>query len=404
MSSQRLSAPPASPLLRTESLQQTLQALVHIDSVNPDYGGPEGGEARVQAWLKSFLERRGLKPRFLDALPGRPNLTVTLPGEDPSRVVLFETHVDLVSARGMSVEPFGAEIREGRLWGRGSTDAKGQVTAMLHAFASIVESGMKPPVTLQLVFAVDEESGFGGVNALVKAYQAGREPRPAAAVIGEPTDLAVVIAHKGTQRWWVEVAGKSAHSAKPHLGVNAIRRAAALIEKIEGPYQQALKRRSHPLLGFPTVNVSKIEGGTQVNLVPSHARILLDRRTLPGESRESVLAEFETMFNELRAADEHFSARHDPPLLVDPFLETSPEEPIAKAACEISARVGRGGDPLGVPYGTDGSKLSEIGIPTIVVGPGSIDQAHTADEFIDLAELTAGAAYYHELMMAGPGE
>lgn len=354
-------------------------------------------------WVRAFLERLGLKPRLLDALPGRPNLTVRVEGEDDARTFLFETHVDTVSIRGMTIDPLGAEIRDGRLWGRGSTDAKGQVTAMLHALAAVVESGQKPPVSIQLVLAVDEESGFGGVNALASAYNKGTEPRPCAAIIGEPTELAVVIAHKGTHRWWIELSGRSAHSSKPHLGINAIRRAASLIEKIEGPYQDSLKQRSHPLLGSPTVNVSKIEGGTQVNFVPDRARILLDRRTLPGETRESVKAEFERMFAELKAADPQFNARHEDPLLIDPSLETSPDEPVVKRACELSMRFGRTAEPIGVPYGTDGSKLSEIGIPTLIIGPGNIDQAHTADEWIELAELQAGASYFHELMMTGPG-
>lgn len=385
-----------------EALARTLQSLVQINSVNPDYGGPEGGEARVIAWASEFIVGLGLEPKIWDALPGRPNLSVTLPGEDASRTFLFETHVDTVSIQNMSIDPLGGEIRAGKLWARGSTDAKGQVTAMLHALAETT-SGCKPPVTIEFVLAVDEESGFGGVNALVNRFKT-RGVNPCCAVVGEPTELAVVIAHKGTKRWWIEIEGRAAHSAKPHLGVNSILRAAALVQRIEGDYARGLARRSHPLLGTPTVNVSKIEGGTQVNLVPALTRLLIDRRMLPGETGASVEAEFEAVFRDLEKSDPQFRARQCKPLLVDPTLETSPDDPLVKTACGISARFGRGAQPIGVPYGTDGSKLSEIGIPTIVVGPGSIDQAHTADEWIDLDELAAGAAYYHELMMAGPGE
>lgn len=370
--------------------------------MNPAYGGPEGGEAKVIRQASEFLASHGIASATWDAGPGRPNLAAMLPGSDSSRTLAFITHVDTVSISGMSIDPLGAVVKDGRLWGRGSTDAKGQVTSMLHAFAALAAESAPPPVNIELMLTVDEESGFTGVHAVVERLkEQGR--RLDGAVIGEPTDLTVVVAHKGTQRWWIEIEGRAAHSAKPHLGINAIDHAAALVRRIQGPYARSIENRSHPLLGKPTINVSVIEGGTQVNLVPPRAKILLDRRTLPGETRASVEAEFEAIFDEIRCEIPEFRARQLDPLLVDPSLETDPQHALARTACAISAQFGRPSSPLGVPYGTDGSKLSEIGIPTIVAGPGSIDQAHTADEWIEIAELEAGARYYHALMRAGLG-
>jgi acetylornithine deacetylase len=295
----------------------------------------------------------------------------------------------------MTNDPLGGQIREGRLWGRGATDAKGQAAALLHALAAVCASPTPPPYNIQLIFTIDEEVGFTGVRNLIE-----RGFRVDAAVIGEPTELSVVVAHKGTRRWWIELGGRSAHSARPELGVNAIHQAARLVARIQEHYAGELARRSHPLLGSPTVNVSKIEGGTQVNLVPDSARILLDRRMLPGETSAGVEEEVQTLIRSLADQYPNFNARQIEPYMVDPPLETDPAHAIVRRACTLSGRFGRGEEPIGVPYGTDGSKLSEIGIPTIVVGPGSIAQAHTADEFIELDELHAGARYYFDLMQS----
>lgn len=384
--------------LSVGSLTRTLGDLVRINSVNPAHGGPEGGEARVIDYLEGVLRELGIPTERWDAKPGRPNLSAVLPGRDPSRTILYNSHVDTVSVEGMTIDPFDGGVREGRLHGRGSTDAKGQVTALLHAFAAAARSPEAPPTSLRLVFTVDEEAGFGGIQSLVD-----RGIEAEAAVVGEPTELKIVVAHKGTQRWHVELEGRAAHSAKPHLGVNAIHHAAILIRKISEDYARDIARNVHPLLGPPTVNVSVISGGTQVNLVPARARILLDRRTVPGETRAAVEAEFEAIFAAIRAERPEFSARQEPPLMVHPPLETDPAHPIVKAASAITSAMGNPGEPEGVPYGTDGSNISEAGVPTIIVGPGTIDQAHTADEFIRIADLEAGARFYHRLMMTGPG-
>lgn len=386
-----------SPWLEIGRLSATLGDLVRINSVNPAHGGPEGGEARVIDHLEAMLRRLGVRTERWDASPGRPDLSALLPGRDTSRTILYNTHVDTVSIADMSIDPLGGGVSDGRLHGRGSTDAKGQATALLHAFAAAATSTQPPPTNLRLVFTADEEAGFRGVQSLVD-----RGVDAEAAVVGEPTELRIVVAHKGTQRWWIEVEGRAAHSAKPHLGVNSIHHASLLIRKISEEYARSLSTKVHPLLGAPTVNVSVIHGGTQVNLVPARTRIQIDRRTLPGESRAAVEAEFEALFSEIRREVPGFSVRMEAPDMVHPPLETDPAHPMVKAASDITTAMGNPGEPEGVPYGTDGSNISEAGVPTIIVGPGSIDQAHTADEFIRLADLEAGALFYYRLMMSGP--
>lgn len=391
-------------LLSADALAASLASLVKINSVNPAHGGPPGGEAEAIVWAQEFLRGYGLEAKLEEAFPGRPNLIARLPGRDATRTFVFETHVDTVSIENMEIDPFGAEVRQGRLWGRGSTDAKAQATAMLHAIASLAREGVVPEVNVELVLAVDEESGFGGVKSWVAGLE-NRDPqagRIVAAVVGEPTGLEVVIAHKGSVRWWIALAGRAAHSSTPHRGVNAIRHASALVELIEGEYAESLAERSHEFLGFPTINVSVIEGGTQVNLVPDRARLLLDRRMIPGESWATVRPEIEALLERMKARFPEADATLEPPLLEDPCLETAPGHPLIAHALEVSGAFGRSGKPIGVSYCTDASNISAAGIPTIVVGPGSIDQAHTTDEWMDLGELREGALFYRELMSRDP--
>jgi acetylornithine deacetylase/succinyl-diaminopimelate desuccinylase family protein len=393
--------PDTSEILSIDSLTATLSQLVRINSVNPSHGGPEGGEAAAMRCAAARLAEFGIESEIWDAMPGRPNLRARVTGRDDSRVLMFETHLDTVSVSGMSIDPFGAEVREGRLWGRGSTDAKGQATAMIHALAAAREAGGLP-MSIELVLVSDEEAGFGGVNALVRRMrEEGRIASIAGAVVGEPTELDIVVAHKGSVRWWIDVMGRAAHSSKPELGVNAIRHAASLVEVIEGEYAAQLHERADRWVGSPTINVSKIEGGTQVNLVPDRARLLLDRRMIPGETWENVHAEMEAIIARVRERFADARIRQDEPLMVDPCLETDPEHPLVKTAVEIAGRIGEGAERCGVPYCTDASKLSDAGTPTLVAGPGSIDQAHTADEWLELAALERGAAFHFEMMMTG---
>ncbi len=387
-------APLESPRLARAALAATLADLVAINSVNPNYGGPAGGERRVLEQIAGILRAAGLQPRLEPSLPpDRPILRVRLESETPAPALLFESHVDTVSISGMSIPPFEPRVEDGRLYGRGSTDAKGQVVALLHAFLAWAEGPRRPPRPIELAFVVDEEFGFGGARALAAA-----RPDVAAIVIAEPTDLRVVTAHKGSLRFDVTLHGRPAHAAKPHLGVNAISAAAALVAEIDGHYTPLLAARSAPLLGAPTINTSIVEGGVQYNLVPPSCTLKFDRRIIPGETAASVRAEFMELFSGARRRFPDFSATLSDPVLDAPCLWTEPDSPHVRAACAVAGRMGLDSAPLGVDYATDACALVALGCPILIAGPGSIDQAHTADEWIDLAELERGARFYTELI------
>jgi len=314
-----------------------------------------------------------------------------LPGRDSSRRVILEAHMDTVSVKGMSIAPFAPRIEGGRLYGRGSCDTKCGLAAMMHAVASLHDEGITPPCEVWLAAVVDEEFSYRGVVKLCEDLTAN------AALVAEPTGLRAIVAGKGVLRWRIVVRGKAAHSSKPHLGVNAIVHAAQIVLAIEEDSAR-FAANVHPLLGQATVNVGIIEGGVQVNFVPDACAIEIDRRLLPGESGPAVLAHYQSLLDTLKTQHPTFDAVMEPPRILDEALETAADSAPARLASAVLVEMGLDGTPGGVPFGSDASKLSRTGIPSLIVGPGSIDQAHAAVEFVEVAEVERAVTFYREFI------
>lgn len=373
-------------------LIQTLSDLVRINSVNSAYdGGP--GEAEVAAFVRRFFDQRGIETSEQVVFPGRNNVIVRLPGRTPGRRIVLEAHMDTVSVKGMTIPPFDPVISGGRLYGRGSVDDKAGLAAMMHAVADIHASGQPPPCEVLLAAVVDEEYSFRGVVKLCEGLQAD------AAIVAEPTEMRAIIASKGTLRWRIVVRGRAAHSAKPHLGINAVSHMARIVLALEEDHA-ALASRPHPLLGPATCNVGVIRGGVQVNFVPDECAIEIDRRMLPGETASGVLARYQGILDGLKARHAGFEAVMEPPMLVDEALETPARSAIARAACGTLQDMGLDATPGGVPFCSDASKLSRAGIPTIIFGPGSIDRAHVADEYVEIDQVEQAAEFHRRLLMS----
>ena len=369
----------------------TLADLVRINSVNSSYeGGP--GEAGVAAYVKEFFTKRGIETWEQVVFPGRNNVIARLPGRDSGRRLIYEAHMDTVSVKGMTIDPFDPVIRDGRMFGRGSVDTKAGLAAMMHALADIHAAGETPPCEVWLAAVVDEEFSFRGVVKLCEELKAD------AAIVAEPTEMRCITASKGCLRWKIRVDGKSAHSAKPHLGTNAIQHMARLIMELETD-TQALAATVHPLLGPGTCNVGVIRGGVQVNFVPDQCEIEIDRRLLPGETASGVLDHYQGLLDRLSSQFADFRAFMEPPMLIDEALETAPDSTIAQTAAACLAKLGRDGTPGGVPFCSDASKLSRADIPTLIFGPGSIDQAHAAVEWVPIQEVEEAASFYREVAM-----
>ena len=372
----------------------TLAALVRIDSVNPEFGGP--GEAGVADFVAEFLGGRGIETRRTAVLPGRDNVVGVVRGRDRSRRVVLEAHMDVVSTTGMTIPPFDPVIEGGRMYGRGSCDTKAGLAGMLHAVADLARAAEPPPCDVWLAAAIDEEYLFRGVTALCASIPAARPGAPrSAAIVAEPTEMRVVVATKGVVRWEVVFHGRAAHSSKPLLGINAISHAAAFVREVD-LLHAGLADRVHPLLGAATGNVGLIGGGVQVNFVPDRCALQIDRRLLPGERTADVLAAYRAILERLSAADPTVRGELVPPFLVDEALETPADARAVQVAADVAKSLGLDPRPAGVPYGSDASKLSRHGLDCLVFGPGSIDQAHAAVEWIETRQVEAAAEFYRE--------
>lgn len=362
---------------------ETLAELVAINSVNPSYDGGVP-ELEVALYIERFFFAAGIETFRQYVHPNRFNVIARLPGRNPNRRVVLEAHMDTVSVSGMTIPPFDPVIRDGLLYGRGSCDTKAGLAAMMTALAAVKANGLTPPCEIWLAAVIDEEYSFQGVVRLCQDLQAH------AAIVAEPTEMRLVTASKGVLRWRIRTRGKAAHSAKPHLGVNAITHMAAVIQALE--QQSRTLTAAHPLLGPATLNIGMIHGGEQINFVPDHCEISIDRRLIPGEDAQTVWQGYAELANQLGAAA-------DPPLLADGPLETPVTADVVHIAQRVLIALGRPVAPVGVPFGSDASKLARHGIPSIIFGPGSIDRAHAAIEYVECDQVVETHTFYRQFIL-----
>jgi acetylornithine deacetylase len=312
---------------------------------------------------------------------------------------LFDAHQDTVPVDGMTIAPFEPVERDGRIYGRGSCDVKGGMAAMLAAFARLVQE--RPPQAANVVMSCtcDEEFTVVGVLDLVKLWSDPArkgsllDRAPDVAVVIEPTELDVVVAHKGATRWKLRTRGRACHSSNPAEGINAIYRMARVLECLE-EFARELPARvpPHSLCGPPTFSVGRIEGGISVNTVPDECTIEIDRRVIPGEEATDAVAQV-TDFLRGRL---DFEVEMVPPWVRAQALPDRENLPWADRLLKHVRAVRGRGDKVGVPFGTHASRLAAAGVPSVVFGPGSIAQAHTKDEWIDVSQLEAAAqVYFH---------
>lgn len=376
--------------INQERLLRLASDLVRIPSENPP-----GQEAEVAAFLVRYFRDIGFEPTVQEITPGRPNVMVQLEGQEPGPHLIFNGHTDVVPpGPGWSLDPYGAEVRDGRLYGRGSADMKGGVAAMIEAALTVAQSSpFRGTITLAMV--ADEEEGGGGTRHAVQQGLRGDW-----AIIPEPTDLRPVIAHKGDFNFYITVHGEAAHGSVPDQGINAIYGAGKLLTAIQ-ELNHRLSNQSHALVGSPTVSVGTIRGGEITCMVPSECRIAVDRRLIPGEDPADVITEMETLLADLARADPTFKADMVTPIQALP-MEVSPDLPVVRALRSASERM-VGVDPgvFGWSATCDASILAqEADTPTVIFGPGSIDRAaHRPDESVSIEELNTCAQIYALTML-----
>jgi acetylornithine deacetylase len=360
------------------ALAELAVSLVEAESVNPalDAGGSgEGAAAEVAAaWARAV----DLEAELEEVLPGRPNVVVTARGIGGGRTLMLNGHLDTVSAGGME-RPFEGRIEGGRLYGRGSYDMKGALAAALVAALRAREARLPGDVVVACV--IDEELGSAGTEHLLTRWEAD------AAIVCEPTDERVRIAHKGFTGFEIEMPGRAAHGSRPDLGVDAIAAMGPVLTRLAELQARLGADSGHPLLGPGSVHASLIEGGQEYSSYPARCLVTGERRLVPGESEADLVGELDALVAGT-PADARVTFGRDP-------FELSADDPFARLV-EAAA----GGDGLhGIAFWTDAALLAGAGIPTVVYGPAG-EGAHADEEWVDLASLERCADAYLEVARA----
>lgn len=369
-------------------MKRELAELVAINSENPP-----GGEGGVAAWVRNQLKPLGFEVAQIEFAPGRFNVVANLANRS-GRIFAFNTHMDTVPAGdGWTSDAFVLTEREGKLFGRGSCDCKGPLAAMVEALRMLAAARDQWSGTLMGVFTGDEEVESAGAR-----HYAATRPRIDAVVVGEPTGNACFSAHKGSFRPVVRVLGKAAHSGSPHLGENAIFRAMELMPLVSAFHAEVLARRSHPLVGNPSLTVTRINGGHADNVIPAQCELLLDRRLIPGETDASAEAEIRALLDEAR---ERLGIRADIVryhATTGGATATSEEAAVVQAslaACRAAGVANPG--PFGFQGACDLVHFVEAGAQGVVIGAGDIRVAHRPDEFVPVDEFVESAAIYADI-------
>jgi len=357
----------------TASPADILASLVRVPSVNPDAvpNDPHSGEERLAELLAGWLGVAGAEVSLQEVRPGRSNVVARFPSPSPKPRLLLAPHMDTVGVEGMTVPPFAAECRDGRMFGRGTCDTKGSMAAMLCAIFRNLD--LLPRLSHEIWFAglVGEEVGQIGSRAL-----SARESFDFV-VAGEPTGLAVVHCSKGTSRLTLRTTGIAAHSSTPERGKNAITAMLPALNFLHENASAEFASQTHAQLGSPTLNIGKIRGGMGGNVVPDLCEVVVNLRTIPGQSLEDLPAKIRSAAPDVEVV-----------LHTNAAFYTDPTHPLISSLADMGSGLAH------APWFCDAAIFGASGSPAVAAGPGSLDQAHTADEFISLTDLDQGVDFF----------
>ncbi|HDM45273.1 MAG TPA: M20 family peptidase [Candidatus Bathyarchaeota archaeon] len=378
--------------IAADEIIELTRQLIRIPSENPP-----GGEGEIAEFIAEKLKDLGLTVRVYEFKPGRPSVVGLLSGVKEKPTLMFNGHMDTVPVGDKdlwSVEPFEGVLRDGRIYGRGAADMKGALAAMIASVKAIVESEVNLRGRLILTFVADEEvTGYGTRDLIRRGYRADF------AIVGEPNELNVQTAHKGLLWLKVVIRGKAAHASIPHQGVNAIYRMADFCLALE-KMNSLLAEKKHTLLGPPTINVGTIKGGIKTNIVPDYCEITIDRRLIPGEKPVDVKREIEETLESLGGKTSKLQTQVEVINVAEPS-ETAQDELIVQVAREaVREVIGRDPGVTGFTATCDMRFLvNEAGIPTIILGPGSLRQAHVIDEYVEVEQVINAAKIYTSIIL-----
>jgi len=375
--------------LQSESPAQLLQSLIQIPSVNPEGASDEAlatghfGELPLAEALQPFLTDLGFSVQLEEVREGRPNVIARAPGDDSRPRILFGPHLDTVGVETMTIPPFSGKISDGKLWGRGTTDTKGSMTAMLWGLKQNAHLLAEAPVAIDFVGFMGEETQQLGAKHFAKHH--GQDY--AFAIAGEPTSLDIVHCTKGCLWATITAKGVAVHASQPERGSNAIITLFTAFQEMMSELDTAFAKDTHPVLGNSTWNLGTFNGGTRPNVVADHAELAIDIRTIPALWEQGGARALLQELCDARGLQLNYR-EENPPMEVstDNTWIQAIQTTHPQSAC------------VGAPWFSDAAHLNAGGVPAICLGPGNIAQAHTEDEFITLDDLNAGAEYFTQLV------
>ena len=360
-------------------ITRVLQDLVRINSVNPLLDPSAPGEREIAEYVGAAMASAGAQVRYHEPRPGRVTVVARLRGSKPGRSLMFNAHADTVDVGGMD-DPFSGEIRNGRLYGRGAFDMKGGLAAMMGAVKALADAGSPHGGEILLAAVADEEYASLGTEELVRHY------RPDAAIVTEPTALDVCLAHKGFAWFEVTTRGRAAHGSRYDLGIDANMRMGRVLADLDALERDLRGRTPHPLVGPPSLHAATLAGGSGLSTYAAGCRLQIERRTIPGESREMVTDEVRRLLRRQVERDPSFQADLEVLLVREPF-EVPEDAAIVRALTEASTTVlGRRPAYVGQTPWMDAALLAAAGAETVVMGATG-EGAHAKEEWVDLASV-----------------
>jgi acetylornithine deacetylase len=374
--------------LDPDRLVANLRDMIAIPSVNPFDEEPRAGfrEQEMAAFYGDHMSDLGLEVGSCEVAPGRPNVWGILKGRGDAPSLMLCGHLDTVGIEDYP-DAFAARVEDGRVYGRGSCDMKAGLAAYLEVARLIRRADISLAGDLVVAGLADEEHQMIGSRHLGK-----HGPWADYGIIGEPSDLTICPAHKGQVGLHIRTFGKAVHSGRPELGVNAIEAMSHVIEALRGYGDELKTRGAHQLCGHGRVSPNVISGGTIVSTVPDFCQMEVDRRTLPGETKEDVLREYRALLDGLAASSSAFRYEISGPTMDIPPLDISIDSPVVQSV--VRAYEGILGDEGTVGAFFGGTDAPNLGFPTLVFGPGSVAQAHSRNEFVEIDDLIAATRIY----------
>jgi succinyl-diaminopimelate desuccinylase len=367
------------------AMKELLRKLIQAETI------AEKGELAAAEIISAHFSRFGISNRVDSWDKNRANLIAHIESAGRKPAILFVCHLDVVGPGEAKWEhpPFEAVESNGRIYGRGAADMKGGIAAIVKSICQVIDEGTNLQGDIVFLAAAGEETDSCGIKRFLANM--GDLPQLVGVVIPEPTDFAVITAHRGMIWLKVTTKGKAAHSSSPELGVNAITSMRAFLDELD---KYKINVEPHKLLGSCSMSVNTISGGKAMNVVPDECTIGVDIRTLPGQNHEVILNDFRQILTKLKKQHPTFEAE----VSVDRAVEAIETEPDCGFAREFCNTVGVS-ETKAVSFTTDAPHLKPLGAPIIIFGPGKPELCHKPDEYIDLADVEKAVRYYKNIIL-----